>query len=43
MTEVARAAGLSREALYKALRPNSQPRLGPEADHAGTDRGFEAT
>jgi probable addiction module antidote protein len=28
MTEVARAAGLTREALYKALRPNSQPRLG---------------
>ena len=27
MTEVARAAGLSREALYKALRPNSQPRF----------------
>lgn len=27
MTEVARAAGLTREALYKALRPNSQPRF----------------
>ena len=27
MTEVARAAGVTREALYKALRPNSQPRF----------------
>ena len=27
MTEVARAAGLTREALYKALRPNSHPRF----------------
>jgi probable addiction module antidote protein len=27
MSEVARAAGLTREALYKALRPNSQPRF----------------
>lgn len=27
MTEVARAAGLTREALYKALRPGSQPRF----------------
>lgn len=27
MTDVARAAGLSREALYKALRPDSQPRF----------------
>ena len=27
MTEVARAAGLTREALYMALRPNSQPRF----------------
>lgn len=27
MTEVARAAGLTREALYKALRPSSQPRF----------------
>jgi probable addiction module antidote protein len=27
MTEVARASGLTREALYKALRPDSQPRL----------------
>ena len=27
MTEVARAAGLTREALYKALRPNSKPRF----------------
>jgi len=27
MTEVARAAGITREALYKALRPNSQPRF----------------
>lgn len=27
MTEVARSAGLSREALYKALRPNSHPRF----------------
>lgn len=27
MTEVARAAGLTREALYKALRPDSQPRF----------------
>ena len=27
MTEVARASGLTREALYKALRPNSQPRF----------------
>ena len=27
MTEVAKAAGLSREALYKALRPDSQPRF----------------
>jgi probable addiction module antidote protein len=27
MTEIARASGLSREALYKALRPDSQPRF----------------
>lgn len=27
MTEVARASGLTREALYKALRPGSHPRL----------------
>ena len=27
MADVARAAGLTREALYKALRPNSQPRF----------------
>lgn len=27
MTEIAKAAGMSREGLYKALRPNSQPRL----------------
>ena len=27
MTEVANAAGISREALYKALRPNSHPRF----------------
>jgi probable addiction module antidote protein len=27
MTEISRATGLSREALYKALRPNAQPRL----------------
>lgn len=27
MTEVAKAAGISREALYKALRPNAHPRF----------------
>ncbi len=27
MTEIAAAAGLTREALYKALRPSSQPRF----------------
>jgi probable addiction module antidote protein len=27
MREVARAAGMSREALYKALRPGAQPRF----------------
>nr|VFJ45602.1 MAG: probable addiction module antidote protein [Candidatus Kentron sp. FW]VFJ61374.1 MAG: probable addiction module antidote protein [Candidatus Kentron sp. FW] len=27
MTEIARASGIKREALYKALRPNTQPRL----------------
>jgi probable addiction module antidote protein len=27
MTEMARASGLTREALYKALRPNSHPRF----------------
>lgn len=27
MTEVARKAGITREALYKALRPNSRPRF----------------
>ena len=27
MTKVARASGLSREALYKALRPDAQPRF----------------
>ncbi|MDR1311903.1 MAG: putative addiction module antidote protein [Burkholderiaceae bacterium] len=27
MTEIARASGISREALYKALRPESQPRF----------------
>lgn len=27
MSEIAKAFGLTREALYKALRPNSQPRF----------------
>lgn len=27
MTEVAKEAGLTREALYKALRPNAKPRF----------------
>ena len=27
MSEIAKASGITREALYKALRPNSQPRL----------------
>lgn len=27
MTEIAQAAGLSREALYKALRPDARPRF----------------
>lgn len=27
MSEIAKASGIKREALYKALRPNSQPRL----------------
>lgn len=27
MTEIAKAAGLTREGLYKALRPGSEPRL----------------
>jgi probable addiction module antidote protein len=27
MAEIARAAGLTREALYKALRPGAQPRF----------------
>ena len=27
MTEIAKASGIKREALYKALRPNSQPRF----------------
>lgn len=27
MTEIAKASGMKREALYKALRPNAQPRL----------------
>ena len=27
MTEIAKASGITREALYKALRPNSHPRL----------------
>lgn len=27
MSEIAKASGLSREALYKALRPDSQPRF----------------
>ena len=27
MTEIARASGLAREALYKALRPGAQPRF----------------
>lgn len=27
MTEIAKASGLSREALYKALRPNASPRF----------------
>ncbi len=27
MTDIAKASGLSREALYKALRPNTQPRF----------------
>lgn len=27
MSDIAKAAGLSRESLYKALRPNAQPRF----------------
>lgn len=27
MTEIAEASGIAREALYKALRPNTQPRF----------------
>jgi len=27
MTQIARATGIKREALYKALRPNAHPRL----------------
>ena len=27
MTQIAKASGITREALYKALRPNSQPRF----------------
>lgn len=27
MTEIAKAAGITREALYKALRPDSEPRF----------------
>ena len=27
LPEIAKASGIKREALYKALRPNSQPRL----------------
>jgi probable addiction module antidote protein len=27
MTEIAKAAGITREALYKALRPGSAPRF----------------
>ena len=27
MTEIAKSAGITREALYKALRPGSEPRL----------------
>ena len=27
MTEIAQATGLSREALYKALKPNAKPRF----------------
>ncbi|HDR14698.1 MAG TPA: putative addiction module antidote protein [Desulfobacteraceae bacterium] len=27
MTEIAKVSGITREALYKALRPNSQPRF----------------
>lgn len=27
MTEIAKASGIKREALYKALRPNSHPRF----------------
>ena len=27
MTEVAKSSGITREALYKALRPNAQPRF----------------
>ena len=27
MAEIAKSSGIKREALYKALRPNSQPRL----------------
>lgn len=27
MTEIAKASGIKRAALYKALRPNAQPRL----------------
>jgi len=27
MTDIAKSAGLTREALYKALRPNAHPRF----------------
>ena len=34
MSEIAKASGLTREALYKALRPNAQPRFDPMASVA---------
>ena len=36
MTDIAKAAGITREALYKALRPDSAPRLTPSTVYAPT-------
>jgi probable addiction module antidote protein len=35
MSEIAKASGLTREALYKALRPNAKPRYDPIAKVCG--------
>ena len=39
MSEIAKASGITREALYRALRPDAQPRFQPRLHSAGRKTG----